>query len=206
MPHTSLSDQDYQRLADTLARFQPQQAMNLEQLDGFFTALLAGPEAIKPSECLPLILGAAFDDEAAFPSEKALEKFVKLLTGHWLDVAHALDGGECQPWLDADAEGEVRGNDWAEGFMSGMELLNDDWGLLFDDAEHAGCLEPILALAFERHPDPEMRPFVEAVSPEQRQIWLASLSPAVHAIHAFFARIRSELEQEEAELEKTPPR
>ncbi|WP_434628179.1 YecA family protein [Chromobacterium sp. CV08] len=206
MPHQPLSEQDYQRLSSTLARFAGQDCMNLEQLDGFFAALLAGPDAIPPSECLPIILGGAFDDEAAFPSEKALEQFVSLLRGHWQDIADALKSGEFQPWLEADASGLVRGNDWCEGFVAGMELLNDDWGLLFESPENAPLLEAIMALGFERHPDAEMRPFVEGLSAEQRAELLAAISPSVHGIHDFFAAIRRQLEQEERELEKNPDR
>lgn len=200
MKHAPLTEADYQRLSSTLQRFARLQCMNLEKLDGFFTALLCGPEAIKPTECLPLILGDAFDDEQAFRSEKDLEKFVALLMGHWLDIAHTLQqGAEFQPWLDADEQGVVHGNDWAEGFVEGMQLQQDDWNLLFDDAEHAAALEAIMALAFERHPDPEMRPYIDNSDSSQREQWLAAISPAVQEIHQFFAAIRAQME---ADLEQ----
>ena len=194
MKHLPLTDSDYQRLSAILQRFTRLQCMNLEKLDGFFTALLSGPEAIRPTECLPLILGEAFDDEQAFRSEKELEKFVSLLMGHWLDIAHTLQQDEeFQPWLDADDHGVVNGNDWAEGFVEGMQLQQDDWNLLFDDAEHAPALEAIMALAFERHPDPEMRPLIDST---QREQWLAAISPAVQEIYRFFAEIRAAMEAE----------
>lgn len=207
MSHQPLTERDYERLATTLNRFRNQHCMNLEQLDGFFTALLCGPLPIKPTECLPLILGDAFDDERAFPSEKALEQFVTLLKGHWLDIADTLHtGATFQPWLEPDEQGVVRGNDWAQGFSEGMELMNEDWGLLFDDTEHAQALEPIMALAFEHHPDPEMRPLLEGVSAEQREQWLAQISPAVTEIYQFFAAIREEMEREELEEEPGKPK
>lgn len=197
MRHQPMTERDYQRLSSTLARFRNQQCMSLEQLDGFFTALQCGPMPIKPTECLPMILGEAFDDERAFPSEKALEQFVDLLMGHWAEIAHTLHAGEAfHPWLEADEHGVVHGNDWAQGFTEGMELLNEDWGLLFDDEEQAQVLEPIMALAFEHHPDPDMRPFLEGASPAQREQWLAGISPAVSAINAFFAAIRKEMEDD----------
>ncbi|AXK39901.1 YecA family protein [Crenobacter cavernae] len=208
MSHAPLSDNDYQRLADTLARFRALGAMSLETLDGFFTALLCGPEPIKPAEVLPLILGEAFDDEEAFHTEKQLEQFVSLLMGHWLDIAHTLHAGEpFQPWLDADEHGVVHGNAWAEGFSEGMELLNDDWGLLFEDEEQAQALVPIMALAFEHHPDSEMRPYLETVDPAQRGEWLAAISPSVGAIYRFFAAVREQMAAEiaEAEAENTAP-
>lgn len=199
MTHTALSDADYQRLSTILTRLGPQGSMNLEQLDGFFAALLAGPEPITPKDCLPAILGAAYDDERAFGSPKALEQFVKLLMGHWLDIADTLHHDRpFHPWLEADEHGEVRGNDWAEGFRQGMQLLNDDWALLFDDAAHAPLLSPILALAFERAPDPDMQAYVGHVDPAQREAWLAELSESVGGIHRFFAGLRAELAAEEA--------
>ncbi|GGY10877.1 UPF0149 family protein [Paludibacterium paludis] len=194
MSHTPLSDKDYQTLSDTLARFQAQGAMNLERLDGFFTALLAGPEPLKPQDCLPAILGEAFDDEDAFPSVKSLERFVSLLMGHWLDIAHTLKSAEpVLPWLD---DGDHAGNEWAQGFMEGMALFNDDWGLLFDDTDHADALAPIMALAFEHHPDPEMRPFI-GDDPARREEWLAALSDSIGRIHSFFESLRQSLDDGE---------
>jgi uncharacterized protein len=197
MKHTPLTDHDYQRLGDTLARFKNQGAMSLEKLDGFFAALQSVPEPIKPTECLTLILGEAFDDERAFPSQKALEQFVALLTGHWFDIAHTLQAGEeFHPWLEPDEHGVVHGNDWAEGFSAGMELMHDDWGLLFDDEEQAQALVPIMALAYEHHPDPEMRPYLDTADPQQREEWLAGISPAVESIYRFFATIRKQIEDD----------
>lgn len=206
MSHKPLTDRDYERLSATLNRFSKQDCMSLEELDGFFTALLCGPLPIPLTECLPLILGEAFDDERAFPTEKALEQFVALLKGHWLDIADTLHSGEpFQPWLEADEQGVVHGNVWAQGFSEGMELLNDDWGLLFDDEVQAQALEPILALAFEHHPDPEMRPYIDGTDPQQREQWLAGISPSVTAIYQFFAAIREELEREELEEDTSKP-
>ena len=42
----------FDRLADFLAKSQSTHAMNLEELDGFFAALIAGPEMVPPSEYL----------------------------------------------------------------------------------------------------------------------------------------------------------
>ncbi len=197
MSHTPLSEKDYLALDATLQRFVAQGAMNLEKLDGFFAALLAGPEPLKPQDCLPMILGEAFDDETAFPSIKSLEQFVALLMGHWLDIAHSLrDGTVFQPWLAQDESGKVNGNDWAQGFMEGMTLFNDDWGLLFDNEEEAEALVPIMALAFEHHPDPEMRPFLGEDGAE-RDNWLASISDSVSRIHGFFDALRKSLEEDD---------
>ena len=52
-----LTDTDYDRLAGILNRFRSERALNLEQLDGFFAALISGPGHIQPSEFLPELWG-----------------------------------------------------------------------------------------------------------------------------------------------------
>lgn len=200
MNHEAMTDRDYQRLADTLARFSDQDCMNLEELDGFFTALLCGPLPVKPTECLSIILGQAFDDEEAFPGNQALERFANLLMRHWLDIAHTLQANEpFHPWLDADEDGLFHGNDWARGFVEGMELMYDDWTQLLDDPEHGAALTPIMALAFadqpaENQPDDEMRAWLAAAGPEQHAEWLSAITPSVAEIHDFFSRLREEID------------
>ena len=192
-----LSDKDYQRLSATLTRLAPQGAMSLEHMDGFFTALLAGPEALSATATLPLVLGPAFDDHESFTSVKALEQFVDLVGRHWRDIADTLrNGAEFQPWLEEDAAGEVRGNDWAEGFSAGMQLFNDDWAEVFDHPQLGEALAPIMALAFERDHDPEMRPFLGEVDEVRRAEWLGAIGPAVSALYGFFSARRAALAAE----------
>jgi uncharacterized protein len=200
MHHQPMTEREYQQLGATLARFQEQQCMSLEQLDGFFTALLCGPMPVKPTECLQIILGPAFDDEAAFPSAKALERFGSLLHGHWLDIAATLrEGRPFHPWLQEDEDGKVNGHEWAKGFMEGMQLMNDDWAMLFDDPEQSQVLEPIMALAFQDQPDDEMRAYLESADAEQTAVWVAEITPSVEAIYRFFSAVREELEEEDEE-------
>jgi uncharacterized protein len=200
MNHEAMTDRDYQRLADTLDRFSDQDCMNLEELDGFFTALLCGPMQIRPTECLSTILGQAFDDEEAFPGTQALERFANLLMRHWLDIAHTLLAGEpFHPWLQADEDGIFHGNDWAEGFVAGMELMYEDWSELLDNPEHGAALAPIMALAFEDQPDEEMRAWIEQAGPDRRSEWLAAITPAVTEIYDFFKARREEIERESDE-------
>ena len=196
-PVSPLTDKDYQRLSATLQRLAAQGAMSLEKMDGFFAALLCGPEALPPAACLPLVLGAAFDDDDSFTSAKSLEQFVALLGRYWQEISHTLRQGEAfHPWLEANADGVVLGNQWADGFSEGMRLFNDDWAQVFDHPALSLALAPIMALAFEHDPDPDMRPFLGEVTPAQREAWLAEITPAVGSFHAFFSAHRAALEAE----------
>ena len=121
----------------------------------------------------------------------------ELVGRHWRDFAATLrNGAEFQPWLEEHAAGEVRGNDWAEGFSAGMQLFNDDWAEVFDHPQLGEALAPIMALAFERDPDREMRPFVGEVDEVGRAEWLGAIGPAVSALYGFFSARRAALEAE----------
>ncbi|NDV12105.1 UPF0149 family protein [Crenobacter caeni] len=203
MNETAMSDADYQKLGQTLSGLAGQGAMKLETLDGFFAALVAGPEVIRAAECLPQILGRAWDDDTAFPGPKAFDEFMRLVNGHWHEVSATLLAGEdYYPWLDADDAGRVSGNDWAEGFERGMALQPADWQLAFDNADAGAALAPIMTLAMEREADPALR---TTVSDAQREELLGQLSPAVARLHDFFRALREKMAADlaAAEQEKT---
>ncbi len=50
MKNELLTDAEFDRLGDFLGTCKGGESMNLEELDGFFAALIAGPEAVMPSE------------------------------------------------------------------------------------------------------------------------------------------------------------
>jgi uncharacterized protein len=77
-----------------------------------------------------------------------------------------------------------------------MQLFNDDWAEVFDHPQLGEALAPIMALAFERDPDPEMRPFLGEVDDERRAEWLGAIGPAVSALYGFFSARRAALEAE----------
>ncbi|TCW29827.1 UPF0149 family protein [Gulbenkiania mobilis] len=199
MKYRPLSDADYTRLGQQLKHFETQGAMSLERLDGFFAALVAGPEPLRPQECLSFILGEAFDDEKAFSSMKALEQFVDLLSRHWMEIAQALTvEGSYAPWLDSDGSGEMSGVAWAEGFVQGMTLLNEDWALLFESETGQELLYPILLLGLEKEAVTEGLQGAEA-PPVPRQELLGALGPSVEGIQRFFIAERRRLEAEAGE-------
>ena len=185
-----LSDEDYDHIAGILDRFQGERAMNLEMLDGFFAALICGPELVPPSEYLPEIWGGDMPDQA-LSGRVELQKFLDLVMRHWNAVVHTLHSEEVfGPMLFEDDNGVSQGNDWANGFARGMGLRRESWSQLFDDTEHAGTLVPILALAHEHHPDPEMRPYKEPMSAERREKLIVGMATSVPLIYRYFASQR----------------
>jgi uncharacterized protein len=184
-----LSDAELERMHQILERFGDKRAMNLEQLDGFLAALLCGPDEVPQSEYLREIWGERNED--AFTAQPILQDFAYLITRHRDAIAHTLQSGDVfTPLLLADEHGVSRGNDWASGFLRGMELRKKDWTPLVDDDENGGSLVPIFALAHEHDPDPEMRSYEKPVSVELREKLIIGAAAAVMRIYRYFQERR----------------
>jgi uncharacterized protein len=119
----TLVEEDYDHMAAILDRFQGERAMNLEMLDGFFAALICGPELVLPSEYLPEIWGGDLPDEV-LRDRGELQRFLDLVMRHWNGVVHTLHSDDdFVPLLFEDDKGVARGNDWANGFARGMDCV-----------------------------------------------------------------------------------
>lgn len=188
-----MQDSELDRLGDILNGFHSEQAMNLEALDGFFAALHCTPSPVQPSRYIPQLWGGGeMADDDAFESEAASQEFFGLVMAFWNDVGRRFQQEEFfHPLLLEDPEtGTAHGNDWATGFMRGTEYDRADWLALLEDEERGGILVPIMALAHEHDPDPEMRPYSEPVSSERRELLLAGIAAGATKIHEYFRPLR----------------
>lgn len=153
-----LTDDEFARLSGVLDAIGPS-AMNIEMLDGYFAALICGPDMVLPSEYLPQIWGEDF----AFESDGQTAEIMGLLMRHWNTIAtellHTLDKPDVYlPVLLEGDDGIAPGNDWAHGFMRGVETRPASRGELIDDEDYGGPMLPIMMLHHEHDPDPQMRP------------------------------------------------
>jgi uncharacterized protein len=120
-----LTNAELDRLGDFLKGCKGDRAMNLEELDGFFAALIAGPETVMPSEYYPEVFGGEMSQTCEFGSIDEANEILGLMMRHWNTIARTLFKGEVYlPLLLEDADGRARGNDWAHGFMRGMGMRN----------------------------------------------------------------------------------
>lgn len=161
------------------------EAMNLEMMDGFFAALICSPEMLMPSSFLPFVLGEEYEPETLDEAEKSSCFILR----HWNSVVSQLKDEDVFFPVIFEEDGVISANDWAVGFMTGLELGGDGWGILFNDDEHAGTLIPILALYHEDDPDPEMR--TEDIDDEQREKLIAGIAVGVPAIYKYFEPYRT---------------
>jgi uncharacterized protein len=126
----------------------------------------SGPETVMPSEYYPEVFGGEMSDACEFGSLDEANEILGLIMRHWNDIAGTLFKDEVYvPLLLFDEDGTAHGNDWAHGFMRGMQMRHDGWAQLVNDEKHGGCLIPIMMLYHEHDEDPEMRP--EPINPEK---------------------------------------
>jgi uncharacterized protein len=180
-----LTDAEFDRLAEFLKGCKGGEAMNVEELDGFFAALVAGPEIVMPSEYLPEVFGAEMSDAHEFGSLEEANDILALLMRHWNDIAATLSKGEVYlPILMEGENGVSHGNDWARGFMRGVEMCHDSWAELIPDEDNGGCVVPMLMLYHEHDPDPQMRP--GPIGAEQHEKVIAHMAAGLIGAYRYF--------------------
>lgn len=164
-------------------------AMNIEMLDGFFAALICGADTVLPSEYLPHVFGEAH----FFDNHDQASEILGLVMRHWNTIASALfltleKDDVYLPVLLEDADGLVRGNDWAYGFMRGTRLRPYSWQELIDSEEFGGAMLPIMFLTHEHDPDPTMRS--PEITPDKRNELLMMMIAGMTHIYRYFSSHR----------------
>src|SRR4051794_17527730 len=128
-----LTDQELDRL-DEFLNAGPA-TMNLEAMDGYFTALICGPITVSPSEAWQQVLG----DDLVFDSNEQATEIIGLMMRHWNWIAAELQRTLTEehahlPVLLEDEEG-MQGNDWAHGFMRGVQARPGSWNDLLNSED-----------------------------------------------------------------------
>ena len=122
-------------------------AMNFEHIDGFFCALICGPEPVPPGEFLPHIFGGQMP---VFASAEQANEIMDILLEHWNYIAEALAGGiSYYPFLYADQDDKISAHDWADGFMLGVQLREAGWADLMNPESEEAMLAEIVELRNE---------------------------------------------------------
>ncbi|MAE23428.1 MAG: hypothetical protein CMK92_13655, partial [Pseudomonas sp.] len=158
--------------------------LGISELDGFFTALVSGPEAVMPSTWLPELWGGMPPTFASFDEEQAV---LSLLLRHMNDIASLL---MTQPehFTALFYENEHQGKpvtvieEWCFGYMRGVDL--GQWPQLPEP--QASNLEAIALHGREEHFDK-----LDGLSLEQHQALVAGIEPAAIALHAYWLSLRS---------------
>lgn len=156
----------------------PETTMNLEELDGFFTALVAGPEPVPPSEYMKAIWGNADGEGPVYDSLEQAQFVTDLMTRHWNTIAARLGGRFPHAPLIFPGLPEDRGRWWAQGFTMGLDLRRDAWLPLLRHEEAGQFVFAILSLIADED--------AEEIAPEARAEILDALPAIILGISLFW--------------------
>jgi uncharacterized protein len=189
---TPLSDDELDQLTEFLDDLPSPTAMNIERMDGFFCALVVGPELVMPSEYWPHVIGGESAEHGpAFDSMEQAQTIMGMFTRHWNSIARTLERGDIYvPIVVLDDNDQALGNEWAKGFMHGVGLRAASWQTFLHDEERAGSIVPMMALAHENDPDPKSR--FESPSPEKRTELLQMMTAGIVQMYRHFAPMRAQ--------------
>lgn len=189
--NSPLTEDEIDQLSEFLDSLASPDAMNIERLDGFFCALIAGPAAVKPSEYWPRVIGAATDEQQpSFENVEQAREILSLLLRHWNTIVRTLGADEVYlPILLLEEANAARGIDWAKGFLDGIDMRREAWQRLFSNDGDIGLAFPMLALARADHPDPEKR--FTAPTTEKREELLHMMTAHLVQIFRYFKADRA---------------
>ena len=101
----------------------------LDELDGFFTALVSGPVAVLPAVWLPLLWG---DYPPRWQTPEEPSYAMGLLRRYQHEIAQSLqqDLDHFEPYFsyyEMDGEAFDIVDDWCEGYLRGVRVLGNRW-------------------------------------------------------------------------------
>lgn len=191
-----LDEDDFQRLDALLDATGNENAMVVEEIDGFLAALACSPDAIGEEELLTQVLGAEPFDDGLLASSSASDatppetraEIAALLRRHAARVVAALDAGEFGPVLSYDDEGNADGVAWAVGFLRGVELHPDSWEAMLDEKDFGDALDAMesLAAALDEDADSDEGAPSAPGSQAERDVLIDRMIGDVADVHEFF--------------------
>jgi uncharacterized protein len=159
-------------------------AMLLEQLDGFIAGLLVCPELIKPGEWLPAVWGNVDGNEPRFDSLDHVNRVLGLVMEHYNGIARTLteQPDRYAPLFAVDERNDdILWELWIEGFEQAVKLRPAAWQqILLADPETARAIAGLLALAdIARHDSAFSKKECDALTeaaPDQIGPWVVTLN------------------------------
>ena len=187
-----LSDKEFNELDQfLLSERSSDDAMTMDTLHGFLTAVAIGPETIMPAEWLPKVWG---DDVAATPkwkNAKEEERIVELIMRFMNEVLVTFEVApkEFEPlFCEHEVEGEnlIDAEAWCWGFWEGMELRPGSWEPIWT-SDLAPLMRPIYLLGADEIEEAELK---EVDQPKLAHKLALDIEANLPAIHRFWLPLR----------------
>jgi uncharacterized protein len=154
-PLLPLSQNELAELETFLASdLTPEDCMSsLEMIDGYMTALVIGPETVPQNTWIPYLLNPEKQRQDLFESQEKADSITSLLERHVASISAQFENNpeEFLPIYEmfgyaTDEERDLAVEEWALGFILGMELCHEAWQPLFADEETAMLAGPVFVL------------------------------------------------------------
>jgi yecA family protein len=157
----------------------PDDAMSVEQIDGYFCALAMDADRNAAREAARAILGTP-RKASVFESEEQADRAARLVARMWNTVIDRLDAGYAHTPILWGSEAP-KAQAWAEGFIAGMQAARLRWSNAAESEEDLRMfLVPIFGLALNEGEEEEGL----QATPEARADWIAMLPATTVGLHA----------------------
>ncbi|MES2935182.1 MAG: UPF0149 family protein [Pseudomonadota bacterium] len=194
-----LSDKEFKELDQfLLCDRTPEDAMTMDSLHGYLTAIVIGPDMIQMAEWLPKVWGAESKETPKFKNDKEFERIASLIVRFMNEIAITLEVApkEYEPLFcehEVDDKMLVDGEGWAWGFWEGMHLREGAWDPIFE-SNVAPMMRPIYLLGADEIEEEEMALVddpvqcqklsfeIEANLPEIYRFWLPLRKSGVETV------------------------
>ena len=160
-----------------------EEAMLLEELDGFIAGLLACPELIMPSDWLPVVWHEdSTDQQPVFENLDHANRVLGLVMEHYNSVARTLMERPDRyiPLFSVDTRnGDILWELWIEGFEKAVALRPAAWKKLFDaDVDTAAAMSGMRLLAdiALRRKEVDNRDAILTAAPDKIADWVVAIN------------------------------
>jgi uncharacterized protein len=162
-----------------------EEAMLIEELDGFIAGLLVCPELVRPGEWLSIVWGHDGDEPApAFENRQHVNRVLGLLMEHYNDIARTLmeRPERYSPLFAVDKRnGDILWELWIEGFEKAVNLRPASWQKLLNaDVDTTTAMRGMQTLIDFVCGDPKMpskdRDTLIAAAPDDIAGWIVTLN------------------------------
>ncbi|MDB5935546.1 MAG: YecA family protein [Massilia sp.] len=159
-------------------------AMTMDTLHGFLTAIAIGPETIMPSEWLPNVWGEDNASEPKWKNAQEAERIFELIMRFMNEVAVTFEVApkEFEPLFCEHEHGEqtlIDAEAWCWGFWEGMELRPGSWDPIWE-SDLAPLMRPIYLLGADEIEEEELKEVDDPVKGHKLALEIEANLPAIY--------------------------
>jgi len=168
----------------------PEECMNsLEMIDGYLTAIVIGPEVVPEHRWIKYLLDPENQQDSLFQSPEDEARITDLLSRHVtaIDTQFENDPEAFLPIYEMfsyseEEEREIAIEEWALGFILGMELSHEAWQPLFSDEASAMLAGPLFVLG-------KVTDDYDKMSQEEKDQMIDLLDQSILGIYTFWQQL-----------------